>query len=186
MGKPIRQVSREQLEELYVRTNKSGLEVARILGIGRTTLSRKLKLYGIPEKKIAEVMRGRKLSPEHREKVIQTLKYGQKRGSNPNWRGGESITTNGYRLIRVGATYIKEHRLAMEKELGRKLKRVEEVHHVNGDKLDNSPMNLILLSKSHHSRLHWDRAKRDNQSTKMKAHFENGDVLNWVKRVEDK
>lgn len=37
-----------------------------------------------------------------------------------------------------------EHRLVMEDKLGRKLRKGENVHHLNGDRLDNAPDNLEL------------------------------------------
>jgi hypothetical protein len=47
-----------------------------------------------------------------------------------------------------------EHRVVMERLLGRKLLSTEHVHHINGDKLDNRPENLTVLSEAEHHRHH--------------------------------
>jgi hypothetical protein len=51
------------------------------------------------------------------------------------------------------------HREAVEKFLGRKLKREECVHHIDGNKLNNDISNLQILSQSEHSKIHFDKIK---------------------------
>jgi hypothetical protein len=73
---------------------------------------------------------------------------------NGMWRGGKSIASNGYVLVRVGIShhladkrgYAYEHRLVAEWKLGRPLLKGEIVHHINGNKTDNSPENISITS----------------------------------------
>lgn len=63
------------------------------------------------------------------------------------------IASNGYALARVGRAhhladvrgYAYEHRLVAESKLGRRLRAGEIVHHLDHDKLNNSPENLEVV-----------------------------------------
>lgn len=72
---------------------------------------------------------------------------------NQNWRGGTHKTTDGY--IRVNTPEgirFAEHRLVMEKSLGRKLSKDELVHHLNGVRHDNREENLAVVDKCSHEK----------------------------------
>lgn len=60
----------------------------------------------------------------------------------------EYKTNSGYVKIKTNDIWMFEHRHVMEKHLGRKLLGHENVHHKDGDKLNNDISNLELWSKS--------------------------------------
>ena len=50
--------------------------------------------------------------------------------------------------------WIGEHRVVMAYELGRPLATSEQVHHIDGNKLNNTPQNLVTFTPKQHSRHH--------------------------------
>jgi len=126
-------------------------------------------------KKLREHRLGKKLSNQHREKVVKTLRQGAGE-KNAAWKGGKYTSKEGYVFVRQplhplarGNGYVAEHRLVMEEILGRILERCEVVHHINGIKSDNRPDNLIVLTHQTHAAEHWDNPDtRKKQSDMMK------------------
>lgn len=72
------------------------------------------------------------------------------------------MRTDGYILVNMGfkpkgakgSRYKLQHRIVMEKYLGRPLLRSEIVHHKNGIKFDNRIRNLEVITQAEHAKKH--------------------------------
>ena len=98
--------------------------------------------------------------------------YGLKGDKNASWKSDRKISRYGYRLVRVldhpfrtDDDYVLEHRLVAEKYLLTEENRVEIngkyylkpeyiVHHIDENKLNNDPSNLMVLTRGEHTALH--------------------------------
>lgn len=108
--------------------------------------------------------------------VSPKVKWKWKESSKPNhfrWKGGKAIDKDGYILTKSPnhpfcscGGYVREHRLVMEKHIGRFLKPEEIVHHdgiryplgSTKNKQDNRVENLRLFSNlSEHQKHHYHK-----------------------------
>jgi hypothetical protein len=78
-----------------------------------------------------------------------------------NYHVGFITTWNGYRMLSVpdhpradARGYVREHVLVAEKVLERYLDEHEIVHHKDGNKTNNEPENLEVMTLSSHASLH--------------------------------
>jgi len=99
------------------------------------------------------------------QKCYSESRIGQKRNyslagsNNPNWKGGRRKDKDGYVLIYAPDhpycdvnSYVREHRLVMEKHLKRFLLSTEIPHHINENKEDNRIENLQLMTRQEHDK----------------------------------
>lgn len=91
------------------------------------------------------------------------------------WSGARRVTDHGYVAVRVALDhphgwgppglkrfrYAYEHHVVIMALLGRSLGPDETVHHKNGDRADNRPENLEVLTRSEHAVEHAAVRPRD-------------------------
>lgn len=68
-----------------------------------------------------------------------------------------------YRQLKRDGRHPLEHRLVMAEVLGRPLRADELVHHIDHNKLNNDPANLVVMTASEHSRHHNDKHPRSKR-----------------------
>ena len=88
---------------------------------------------------------------------------------NAAWRGGVTVTHEGYVRVRIGGQYRLAHVVAAEAALGKLLPLLAVVHHRDDDRANNGNDNLVICENSaYHTLLHrrrtaW-RATRNAES----------------------
>jgi len=131
--------NKEELERLYWVERMSCHQIAQKYGTVYQAVLKVMQRFGMPRR-------------SHSEATGKDLHY--------RWQGGRYMTSTGYVLISEPnhhrankAGYVLEHISIWERHYGRKLKRGEIIHHLNGDKADNNPLNLQAFTKSTHDKL---------------------------------
>lgn len=157
-------------EELAIKYGCSAAHILRILkslGVKSRSLSEAIKIsHSKPEikTKMSLAATGRSLSESAKDKL--RTRTGSK---NHNWRNGLTITGSGY-LQFTNSPANGEHKnkllhmIICEHKYNRPLKSGEHVHHIDGNKLNNHPDNLIILSASDHAKLHAEERKNGKRN----------------------
>lgn len=140
---------------------------------GRTAWNKGVPCSDETKKKLSKILTGRIITKEWKDKISKN--HARLFGENSNnWKGGKTFHGNGYIYLRnhnhpnrTKSGYVFEHRLVMEKKIGRYLTKEEVVHHINGIKDDNRIENLVLIkSNKEHKTLH----NLENNPMKGKKH----------------
>jgi hypothetical protein len=64
------------------------------------------------------------------------------------------LDSDGYVRINVDGQWRQEHRVIMERLLGRPLRDDEHIHHIDDDRTNNARENLRLVTKAEHNSIH--------------------------------
>ena len=156
-----------------IRLRREGVSIVSIavrIGVAKSSVFLWTKHIAVPEKFTKEYRarvreeRKRKLEEarEARRRARESRKTCQTK--RPRFRLARFLAGDGRWMIPappgymgkkyIGGRYIYEHRYLMECKLGRQLVPGEIVHHINGDRLDNSLSNLSLESRARHTAIH--------------------------------
>lgn len=190
--KALKYKEKEWLEQKHCEEKFSTREIAQKVGVDHKTVIYWLKKFDIPRNDRSDMSRlkipkgpanhnyGKKgklsasFGRKHTAEELAKMKGNSCGENNPMWKGGTCLHALGYIWIYApkhpfanNHKYVLEHRLVMEKILGRYLQPNEIVHHINERKDDNRPENLMVFSSIR------DHTKYHVYLKKMKAGVRN-------------
>jgi len=137
----MRSVSIPELSRLLQSKDLTIDQLAAHFGVSVPTIVRRMRKHGLAS------CRG----------------HGSPGPANFFWQGGQRTDKEGYLMVKAPdhpqATrdgYVRQHRLVVERELGRFLLPAEIVHHRDGDPTNNDPDNLeVFATQADHMRHEW-------------------------------